>query len=237
MLNKIKSTVNQIRSYQLTAKTKRFFQKVNKETENLHLIVRSSMNDLGRGLAGVGLSANLVTILGFAIGLLCINFLAMEMYATAALCIILNRICDALDGAIARNSKVTDFGVFLDASLDYIFYAGVIFGFALANPMSNAIPASFMLFAFTSSSCAMLAYAVVAYKTKSSQEIKLGMSPFYLGGLAQGFETLTVLLLMCLLPHYFVTLAVILGVLCLIKTLSILFTAYYTFVIVPKKQK
>ena len=50
----------------------------------------------------------------------------MEMYATAILCIILNRVCDALDGAIARNSQVTDFGVFLDATLDYIFYAGVI---------------------------------------------------------------------------------------------------------------
>lgn len=82
----------------------------------------------------------------------------------------------------------------------------------------------------------MLAYAVVAYKTKSSQEIKLGMSPFYLGGLAQGFETLVVLLIMCVLPYWFMPLAIILGVLCFIKALSIMITAYYSFVISRRKQ-
>ena len=40
------------------------------------------------------------------------------------------RFFDALDGAIAKNNKPSDFGVFLDTALDYIFYAGVIFGFA-----------------------------------------------------------------------------------------------------------
>mgnify|MGYP007132564980 CR=1 FL=1 len=52
-------------------------------------------------LAGWGISANMVSICGFIIGLLAINFLAMEMYATALLCILANRLCDALDGAIA----------------------------------------------------------------------------------------------------------------------------------------
>ena len=100
----------------------------------------------------------------------------------------------------------------------------------------NAVAAAFLLLAFTASACAMLAYAVVAYKTKSSQEIKLGMSPFYLGGLAQGFETLIVLLAMCVLPYWFMPLAIILGVLSFIKALSIMITAYYSFVISRRKQ-
>ena len=89
------------------------------------------------------------------------------------MCIVLNRLFDAVDGEIARHSKVTEFGVFLDAALDYIFYTGVIFGFALANPWQNAVAASFLLFAFAASACAMLAYAVVAYKDKALSKVKL----------------------------------------------------------------
>ncbi|MBP3346698.1 MAG: CDP-alcohol phosphatidyltransferase family protein [Alphaproteobacteria bacterium] len=236
MFQKIKSTFNRIYNHSVTIKVRQVMKKAGAELENLRLVVRSFLNDLGKSLAKRGISANLMTIIGFVIGIFTINFLALEMYATAILCIILNRICDALDGAIARNSQVTDFGVFLDATLDYVFYAGVIFGFALADPAQNAVAAAFLLLAFTASACSMLAYAVVAYKTKSSQEIKLGMSPFYLGGLAQGFETLIVLLIMCVLPYWFLPLAIILGVLCFIKALSIMITAYYSFVISRRKQ-
>lgn len=236
MFQKIKSISNNIYNHPVTTKIRKGIKKIGQEVNNLRLIMRSFFNDAGKTLAKMGISANLMSLIGFVIGIFTINFLAMEMYATAILCIILNRVCDALDGAIARNSQVTDFGVFLDATLDYIFYAGVIFGFALANPAENAVAAAFLLLAFTASACAMLAYAVVAYKTKSSQEIKLGMSPFYLGGLAQGFETLIVLLAMCVLPHWFMPLAIILGVLSFIKALSIMITAYYSFVISRRKQ-
>ena len=101
---------------------------------------------VGRYLYKAGVSANLVSIVGFAVGLLAINFLAMGMYLSALLCILINRAFDALDGAVARNREYSDFGVFLDATLDYTFYAGIIFGFALAYPAQNAVAASFLLF-------------------------------------------------------------------------------------------
>lgn len=189
----------------------------------------------GKKFHKLGLSANFVSIIGFVVGLLAINFLSLEKYGAALVCILINRIFDALDGAIARNDKVTDFGVFLDASLDYMFYAGVIFGFALANPEQNAIAASFLLFAFASAACALLAYAVIAYKNNAGQKLDLGASPFYLGGVAQGFETLIALVVLCIIPGWFMQIAILLGILSLVKAFSVIVTAYYNFVIAPRK--
>lgn len=198
---------------------------------------QTMIDQAGKKINHWGISANVVTITGFAIGLLAINFLSLESYGWALLCIIANRIFDALDGAIARHSEVTDFGVFLDASLDYIFYGGVIFGFALARPAYNAVPAAFLLFAFTSAACAMLAYAVIAYKNSAAQKITLEKSPFYLGGIAQGFETTIALIVLCIVPGWFLQIAIILGCLSLVKALSVMAAAYYNFVIARRGSK
>lgn len=228
LTNKIKPIYLKIK--QFFAKTASFYKKMYKKSY-------AAMDVVGKKIVKRGISANFVTIIGFVIGLLAINFLSLEKYGYALICIIINRIFDALDGAIARNSKVTDFGVFLDASLDYMFYAGIIFGFALANPEQNAIAASFLLFTFAAAACALLAYAVIAYKNNVSEEFKLGQSPFYLGGLAQGFETLVALLVLCIVPSLFMQIAIILGVLCLVKAFSVIVTAYYNFVIAVRVKK
>ena len=123
--------------------------------------------EIAKSLSDKGVSANVSSVIGFAIGLLAINFLAMYMFGWALVCILLNRIFDAIDGEIARKTKVTNFGIFLDAALDYIFYTGVIFGFALANPPQNAVAAAFLLFGFAASACAMLAYALKVPKLLS----------------------------------------------------------------------
>ncbi len=200
----------------------------------IHSHLQQSFNTIGKKMAKWGISANWVSIMGFMVGIFAINFLAMEMYFYALLCILGNRLFDALDGAIARHSKVTDFGTFLDACLDYVFYAGVILGFALADPAQNALSACFLLFAFTASSCSLLAYAVVAYKNNKAKKLELNQSPFYLGGLAQGFETLIALVILCIMPELFMPIAILLGVLCLIKAMSVLVSAYYSFIIAKK---
>lgn len=197
---------------------------------------RTWLDNWGKKAAARGISANLASLTGFAVGMLAINFLAMNMYFWALVCILLKRFFDALDGAIAKNGKPSDFGVFLDASLDYIFYAGVIFGFALANPWENAVAASFLLFGFSASASAMLAYAVIAYKNSRKAEPDLEQSPFYLGGMAQGFETLTALVILCIVPVWFLPIAIILGCWCLIKALMIISAAYFNFVIAGKEK-
>lgn len=221
----------------LKATTKNLISKINESQiriiiSKLYKDAKIGLDKLGRLTLKIGISANIVTIIGFMIGLLAINFLSMERYGIALLCILLNRFFDALDGAMARNSKVTEFGVFLDATLDYTFYAGVIFGFALANSAQNAVAASFLLFAFTAAACAMLSYAVIAYKNNNDEKLKIEQSPFYLGGVAQGFETLVALVVLCIMPSWFLQIAIVLGCLCIVKALTVITAAYYSFEIV-----
>ena len=193
----------------------------------------NKLNHLARFFHKHSVSANMITIFGFIIGMMSINFLAMNMYFEALLCILINRFCDVLDGAVARIEGVTKFGVFLDMCLDFVFYAGVIFGFALANPYENAVSACFLLFGFTASSAALLAYGVVNHNV-ADKKIE---SPFYLGGLAQGFETVCAFVLLCIMPFSFLPIAIILGCWCLLKALVVISRAYYKLVILEEKSE
>ncbi len=236
MPEKIRSIKDALNSKFEKYKIKQSFSYINSSTQDLCKKMHKSVTWTAQNLHKAGVSANVASLTGFAIGLLAINFLSLNLYFYALLCILLNRLFDSIDGEIARRSKVTEFGVFLDATLDYVFYTGAIFGFALANPMQNAVAAAFLLFSFAASACAMLAYAMIAYKNKAFSRISLDKSPFYLGGFAQGAETFVALVIMCLLPGWFMQIALLLGVLCLIKALSIMVTAYYNFVIMAGRK-
>lgn len=227
ILNKVNKKVN-------LEKVKQYSDKTMGLVAVISAKMREYMDFAASKLVKIGMPANVVSILGFFIGLLAINFISMQMYVWGLVLILVNRLFDGLDGAIARKTKITDYGVFLDAVLDYVFYAGVIFAFALANPSQNAVAAAFLLFAFMSSAAALLAYGVVAHKSNQNYEL-LNNSPFYLGGVAQGFETLLALVLMCILPWWFMQIAIIFGVLGFVKALTIVVAAYYNFVIASKK--
>ena len=199
---------------------------------------QKKVNAWGKDLSKNGINANMVSIFGFVIGMMAINFLAMNMYFEALMCILINRFCDVLDGAVAKCEKPSKFGIFLDACLDFIFYAGVIFGFALADPEENAVAACFLLFGFSASASAMLAYGVVSYnETAKKEQQTLLESPFYLGGIAQGFETLAAFVLLCIMPFAFLPIAIALGCWCLVKALIIISSAYYKLVISEKSKK
>ena len=237
MFNKLKSIANtavrKTKDFKFEEKTAKLRGFIQKTAAFVCKVIDLSAKRVNKA----GISANVVTVTGFIIGILAINFLSLEKYGYALICILVNRFFDALDGAIARHSKPTDFGVFLDATLDYIFYAGVIFGFALANPGQNAIPAAFLLFAFAAAACAMLSYAVIAYKYDSGKKTDITASPFYLGGFAQGFETLIALVVLCIIPGFFLQIAIILGILSMVKVLSVIAAAYYNFTIARRASK
>lgn len=197
----------------------------------------NKINNWGKELAASGVNANMVSIFGFVIGMMAINFLAMNMYFEALACILINRFCDILDGAVARVEGVTPFGMFLDVCLDFVFYAGIIFGFALADPYENATAACFLLFGFTASSSALLAYGIVNHKSLEKKDNMVTESPFYLGGIAQGFETVCAFVLLCVVPFAFLPIAIALGCWCLLKALVIISSAYYKLVVLQKSKK
>lgn len=176
----------------------------------------------------LGVSANQVTVVSFLLGMLAVPALAFEQYAVALIAILLNRLGDGLDGAIARIDGTTDAGGYLDISLDFIFYSAVPFGFLLADPMQNAVAAGLLMLTFMGTGATFLAFAAIAAKRGIDNPNYPNKSLHYLGGLTEGFETIAVFVLMCVLPQFFVDLAYGFALLCWITALSRLYAGYRT---------
>lgn len=173
-----------------------------------------------------GISANQITVVGFIIGLLVIPSLAFQAYGLALFFIVINRICDGLDGAIARQTMPTDLGGYLDITLDFIFYSAVVFAFALANPEQNALPAAFLIFSFMGTGSSFLAFAIMAEKRQIKQLDYGKKSLFYLGGLTEGAETIGLFVFICLMPDYFAMAAWVFASLCWLTTGTRIYASY-----------
>ena len=176
----------------------------------------------------LGISANQVTISGFIIGLTVIPLLAMHYYLLAGVVILINRICDGVDGALAREGSPSDAGAFLDIVLDFIFYAAVVFGFALADPSQNALAAAMLLFAFMGTGCSFLAFAIMAERRSIASMQYPNKGFYYLGGLAEGTETIILLLACCLFSDYFVWIAWFFSFICWVTTFTRVVGGYYS---------
>ena len=173
---------------------------------------------IARQLVRLGCQANTLTVIGFVIGMLSMPLLALHFYDWAAVCVVLNRLLDGLDGAVARESAPTEVGGYLDIVLDFIFYSAVVFSFALAQP-ENAVYAAFLIFAFIGSGTTFLTFAIFAEKHLLFTSAQGSKSIYYLSGLVEGTETFITLLAMCLLPSYFWIIALFVGSLCWVSTL------------------
>ncbi len=94
------------------------------------------------GCIAVGLTANGLTILGICVWRVLRSICGDGFFVAALVCLILNRLCDGLDGAVARRSGSSDFGGYLDIVCDFLFYAMVPFAFMIFSPQ-NALAAGF----------------------------------------------------------------------------------------------
>src|SRR5215468_4943002 len=191
-------------------------------------IIDPPLDRIGRKLAGAGIAANTVTVAGFVVGLLAIPCLAAQWYGPALAAILLNRLADGLDGAVARHTSLTDFGGYLDIVCDFIVYSGIPFGFALARA-ENALPAAFLILSFVGTGSSFLAYAILAAKRGLATEARGRKSLYYLGGLTEGTETLLLFAAVCLFPDAFPVLAYIFGALCWLTTAVRMATARRSF--------
>jgi phosphatidylglycerophosphate synthase len=130
---------------------------------HLHPRIKPALNRLVSVLDKPGITPDGLTLAGFAIGVLALPFLALGWYPAALVAIVLNRLLDGLDGAGAPE-RADRCGGFLDIALDFLFYALVPFGFALAAPAQNALAAAWLLFAFIGTGSSFLAFAALAAK-------------------------------------------------------------------------
>jgi len=193
----------------------------------LRPLVDPISNRLGRWLVRFGISANMVTVSGGVIGLLAFHALCLGFYQLALAMILLNRIFDGLDGAVARQNGITDLGGYLDIVLDFIFYALIPLGFAIGDP-NNALAAAVLITSFVGTGSSFLAFAIMAEKRGISTDIRGKKSLYYMGGLTEGFETILVLVVMCIWPSYFQWFAYIFAGLCWITTSTRIYWAVKT---------
>ncbi|MCT4635090.1 MAG: CDP-alcohol phosphatidyltransferase family protein [Rickettsiales bacterium] len=191
-------------------------------------IIDPVINSIGNKLVSLNISANSITILGFIMGLLAMLTISINQYNIAIIFIGLNRLADGLDGAIARNSQLTDFGGFLDIVCDFIIYSGIVFAFTIADP-ENTFYAAFLIFSFIGPISSFLAYAIIAAKRKIDSTLRGEKSFYYLGGVCEGTETAATLLLLCIFPNYFNIICLIYGSLCWITTFGRIYNAWVDF--------
>lgn len=194
----------------------------------LRPLIDPPLNALGRRIAALGIGANTVTMAGMIVGLGAGVMIAQGHFVAGLALILLSRMLDGLDGAVARATKITDFGGYLDIVADFAFYIAVPIGFAFAA--AENMPFALLLVAsFTLTGISFLSFAVLAAK-RGLETIDHGQkSFFYNTGLAEGAETILAFILMCLLPGQFVLIASVYAVLCLLTVIQRSIAAYLTF--------
>ena len=183
----------------------------------LRRLIDPPLDSAGRRLAGLGVSANAVTLAGFVLGLAALPLLAAGSFGAALVAILLNRLADGIDGAIARGRGPTDLGSYLDIVCDFLFYAAVVFGFVLAAP-ENRIPGAFLLFSFIGTGSSFLAFAALAARRGLETTARGRKSLYYLGGLTEGSETIAFFIAVCIFPAAFPALAWLFGGACWLTT-------------------
>ena len=185
----------------------------------INKIIHPIMNGLANHIP-CQISANTITLAGFAVGMMVVPFLWFKLYSTAMAVILVNRFFDGLDGAVARKCGPTNLGGYLDITCDFIFYSVVIMGFALAAPENNGLAAAFLIFSFIGTGSSFLAFASAAEKQGISSDAHGLKAFYYLGGLTEGTETILFFVIICLYPEFFPVLAVAFGSICLLTVLG-----------------
>ena len=164
-------------------------------------LIEPFLTTVGRNLLKVGLTPNSLTWIGLAF---CI-FAAVSIFYSnmlwGLLFIYLNRLCDGLDGHMARQTRITNYGGFIDIFFDFIFYALIPLSFGFQRE-ENLIPAIILLLATFLNGTSFLAFAAAKSTERKNEEFQK-KSIYYSYGLMEGTETILFFSLFCIIPDNF----------------------------------
>lgn len=191
-------------------------------------LIDPPLNRSAGWLAKTGFSANALTIVGAATGLAAAVAISQQQLTAALALIILNRVLDGVDGAVARINGPTEFGGYLDTLADFLFYVSVpvAFGWAITD---NQLPALLLVASFTLTAISFLGFAAIAAKSGRNDGAHGPKAFIYSTGLMEGGETIAFFMLFCLFPSQFPTLAVIFAILCLATVVQRVMLAAQSF--------
>ena len=177
-------------------------------------LIDPPLNRMGKRLADAGATADGVTVVGLGLGLFAAALIALGAPLVALIPLLASRIADGLDGAVARATRKTDFGGYLDIAADFLFYGAVPLAFVIADPAGNGAAGAFLLASFYFNGTSFLGFAILAEKRGHQTDAQGQKSLYYSNGILEGTETIAFFVLLCLFPDLFAPLAWIFGSLC-----------------------
>jgi len=180
---------------------------------------KAPVDNTGIWLARLGVTAPALTGASFVDGVAGCIAMAGEAYTVALICLAANRIGDLFDGAVARATRVTDFGGFTDILSDFLIYSGFVLGFAIGRP-DDALAAAVLIYTFLATGSSFLAAANIAARRGMTREPANRKSFFYKAAIAEGAETTAYLCLICLLPDYFALITYVFAAVCWVSVIG-----------------
>ncbi|QBF30851.1 CDP-alcohol phosphatidyltransferase family protein [Thalassococcus sp. S3] len=192
-------------------------------------IIDPPLNAAGKRLASAGVSADTVTLAGLVLGLAAAAFVWAGFFLVALLLLLASRLADGLDGAVARATRKTDFGGYLDIVADFLFYGAIPLAFVFHDPAVNGVAGAFLLASFYFNGTSFLGYAILAEKHGMETTAQGSKSLYFSNGLLEGTETILFFVALCLLPSLFAPLAWGFGALCYLTAILRVFAARDVF--------
>lgn len=155
----------------------------------------------GSTLANIGMRPWVLTGLGWLAGLGACVAVVAEAWKVALVLWLLNRLIDGLDGAVARQLGPTDLGGFLDIVADFSIYAGFVLAVAIAVPEARLACVA-LLVAYYVSGTAFLALSSLLERRRAADLHRDERSLRFVGGIAEGTETVIAYALFTLFPEH-----------------------------------
>jgi len=191
---------------------------------SIQRLTQKPLSILGKFLLKI-FKPNQITIIGFFFGIVMCFLIFIHSYFLAILFLFLNRLCDGLDGVMARQTSPSPLGAYLDIILDFIIYAAFVLAFSLQNEI-NLLAGVFLLFSYICTGTTFLTQAIIQPQLDYSQRNQDGIkdeipkSFIYASGLIEGSETIFFMFICLILPKAFPILGFLFGILCLITAMA-----------------
>ncbi|MEU3473722.1 CDP-alcohol phosphatidyltransferase family protein [Rhodococcus sp. NPDC006774] len=164
--------------------------------------LESPLDRCARALDRPAITPDRITAAGLVLGLGSALAAGLQFWLLALFLWIVSRIADGLDGPLARRRATTaGAGAFFDITADFVVYGTTVVGVAVGASAAYDAPwwpFLLVLLAYYINGTAFLAFSSIAERT--GRTIDDGRSLSFLGGLAEGAETIAVHSLWLLLP-------------------------------------
>ncbi|QNE18247.1 CDP-alcohol phosphatidyltransferase family protein [Kribbella qitaiheensis] len=161
-------------------------------------LLAPALDGVGARIADVGVPPLALTTIGWLAGIAACVAITSHSWVLALVLWLANRVLDGLDGPVARQRGATDLGGFLDIVADFSVYAGFVVAVAIAEPEAR-LACLALLTAYYISGTAFLALSALIERRGGRGGD--GRSLRFVGGLAEGTETVVVYILICVLPR------------------------------------